>query len=92
MVTSSVTAHNVMVAECPELAAVLHQDFWFWRTARPFVFGFIPIGLSYHAAFTLVTSLVLWMLVREAWPAHLEAEAEQTDGAQQAQAEEDQTS
>jgi hypothetical protein len=31
MVTSSVTAHNVMVAECPELAAVLHQDFWFSR-------------------------------------------------------------
>jgi hypothetical protein len=31
MVTSSVAAHNVMVAECPELAEVLHQDFWFSR-------------------------------------------------------------
>ena len=27
----------------------LHQDIWFWRTARPLVFGFLPIGLVYHA-------------------------------------------
>ena len=32
---------------------VLHQDFWFWRDARPLVFGFLPIGLFYHAAFTV---------------------------------------
>lgn len=31
MVTSSVTAHNVMAAECPELAEVLHHDFPFSR-------------------------------------------------------------
>jgi hypothetical protein len=31
MVTSSVTAHNVMAMECPDLAEVLHQDFWFSR-------------------------------------------------------------
>ncbi len=34
------------------LLYVLHQDFWFWREARPLVFGFLPIGLFYHAAFT----------------------------------------
>ena len=54
---------------------ILHQDFWFWRTADPLMFGFIPIGLSYHAGYTLLTSLVLWVLVRRAWPAHLEAPA-----------------
>ena len=27
----------------------LHQDFWFWRTAHPLVFGFVPIGLFYQA-------------------------------------------
>src|SRR5829696_3944530 len=32
---------------------VLHQDVWFWRQARPLVFGILPIGLAYHAAFTL---------------------------------------
>jgi hypothetical protein len=31
MVTSSVTAHNVLAAECPELLEVLHQDFHFSR-------------------------------------------------------------
>ena len=51
---------------------VLHQDFWFWRAARPFVFGFLPIGLFYHAAFTLAASVLLVVLVKYAWPAHLE--------------------
>lgn len=42
----------------------LHQDVWFWRDARPLVFGFLPIGLFYQAAFTVATSLVLWALGR----------------------------
>ena len=54
------------------LLYVLHQDFWFWDDARPLVFGFLPIGLFYHAAFTLATAGVLWLLVRVAWPSHLE--------------------
>ena len=51
---------------------VLHQDFWFWRTARPLVFGFLPIGLFYHACYTVATALVMWLLVKHAWPSHLE--------------------
>ena len=51
---------------------LLHQDFWFWRSARPLVFGFLPIGLFYHAAYTLAVSLLLWMIVRRHWPSHLE--------------------
>ena len=51
---------------------VLHQDFWFWREARPLVFGFLPIGLFYHAVFTLASSFALWLLVTCAWPSHLE--------------------
>jgi hypothetical protein len=54
---------------------VLHQDVWFWNDARPLVFGFLPIGLFYHAAFTVVTSLALWVLVRLIWPAHLDDSA-----------------
>jgi hypothetical protein len=56
------------------LLYVLHQDFWFWRAARPLVFGFLPIGLFYHAVFTAACSIVLWLLVKYAWPAHLEDE------------------
>jgi hypothetical protein len=55
---------------------VLHQDLWFWRTARPLVFGFVPVGLFYHACFSVAASLLMWLLVRQAWPAHLEEEAE----------------
>ncbi|MCM3879270.1 MAG: DUF3311 domain-containing protein [Vicinamibacterales bacterium] len=58
----------------PAAAAVallyaLHQDFWLWREARPLVFGFLPIGLFYHAAYTVASSGALWLLVRSAPPA-----------------------
>ena len=55
---------------------ILHQDFWFWRTAQPLVFGFIPIGLFYHACFSVAAALLMWMLVKYAWPSHLEEEIE----------------
>ena len=55
---------------------ILHQDFWFWRESQPLVLGFLPIGLFYHLVYTLAVALVMWLLVRWAWPAHLEAEAE----------------
>ena len=45
----------------------LHQDFWFWREARPLVFGFLPIGLFYHAAYTIATSALMFVLVRSYW-------------------------
>ena len=50
----------------------LHQDVWFWREARPLVFGFLPIGLFYHIAYTVATSALMLVLVRSYWPAHLE--------------------
>jgi hypothetical protein len=53
---------------------VLHQDFWFWRQARPLVFGAMPIGLFYHAAFTLATSVAMIVLVKLLWPASLDQE------------------
>ena len=58
------------------LLYVLHQDFWFWREARPLVFGFLPIGLFYHACFSVAAALVMWLLVTYAWPSQLEREAE----------------
>jgi len=54
----------------------LHQDVWFWRTARPLVFGFLPIGLAYHAGFSVLAALLMWLLVSRAWPEHLERDAE----------------
>jgi hypothetical protein len=51
----------------------LHQDFWFWRAARPLVLGFLPIGLFYHATYTLALSLLFAWLVRRHWPSNLDA-------------------
>ena len=61
------TAFLIVAALC-----VAHQDFWYWRETRPLVFGFLPIGLFYHAAFTVSMSVGMWILVRLVWPAHLE--------------------
>lgn len=59
---------------------VLHQDFWFWRTAYfrgGIPFGFIPIGLFYQACFSAAAALLMWLLVKFAWPSHLERVIEQ---------------
>jgi len=57
---------------------VLHQDFWFWRSAR-LVFGFVPIGLFYHGCFSVAAAFLMWLLVKFAWPHHLEQEIEQQE-------------
>jgi hypothetical protein len=63
-----------LVAFIIAVVYALHQDFWLWRTARPLVFGFLPIGLAYHAAYTLAISLLMLYLVRRHWPSHLETD------------------
>lgn len=55
---------------------LLHQDVWLFRTARPLLFGFLPVGLAYHLAYSLACALFMWLLVAVAWPGHLEDEAE----------------
>lgn len=51
--------------------ALLHQDFWLWNDGR-LLFGFLPIGLAYHIAFSIL-SAVLWAVAsRYAWPNHVE--------------------
>ena len=55
---------------------VLHQDLWLWDTARPLVFGFLPVGLFYHAVYTVAVSGLMWLLVRHAWPEQLERETD----------------
>lgn len=51
---------------------LLHQDVWFWREARPLVFGFLPAGLAYHAAYCVLIAGLMWALTRFAWPSALE--------------------
>ena len=51
---------------------VLHQDVWNWRRIEPLVFGFLPVGLAYHAAYSILAAGMMAVLVRFAWPKHLE--------------------
>ena len=51
---------------------LLHQDVWLWQQARPLLFGFLPVGLTYHAAYCLGVAVLMWALTRFAWPSHLD--------------------
>jgi len=51
----------------------LHQDSWNWRAAEPLVFGFLPIGLAYHVAYSILAAITMAVLVKFAWPKHLES-------------------
>ena len=68
---------RVLLVVATVVLYLLHQDFWYWRTAHPLVFGFVPIGLFYQACFSVAAALLMWLLVKFAWPTHLEEEIEQ---------------
>lgn len=53
------------------LLAVLHQDLWWWDS-REVVFGFLPIGLAWHAGISLAAGLVGLLAVTTCWPKELE--------------------
>lgn len=60
---------------------VLHEDFWFWSTYKPLVFGFLPIGLFYHMVYCVAAMGLFWLLIRKAWPEGLD---ETEDSSEQA--------
>ena len=68
----SVTSRPILPVLAIITLYLLHQDIWFWRTARPLVFGFLPVGLAYHGLYCLAVAGLMWWLTRVAWPQHLE--------------------
>ena len=54
------------------LVYVAHQDFWNWGKADPMIFGFLPIGLAYHAAYSVAAAIMMAILVGFAWPKGLD--------------------
>jgi hypothetical protein len=50
---------------------LLHQDYWNWAKSAP-LFGFLPVGLAYHAAYCVLSAALMWVLVRFAWPRELD--------------------
>jgi Protein of unknown function (DUF3311) len=51
---------------------ILHQDYWNWKNAD-LVFGFLPIGLAYHVGYSVLAAIMMAILVKFAWPKHLES-------------------
>lgn len=57
---------------------ILHQDFWLWDD-KWLVMGFLPVGLFYHAMFSIVAS-VTWVIANKfAWPVEIEEWADGGD-------------
>ena len=67
---------RILLASAVVALYALHQDIWFWRSAHPMVFGFVPIGLFYQGCYSVAAALLMWLLVKFAWPVHLEEEIE----------------
>jgi hypothetical protein len=57
---------------------LLHQDWWNWDDRR-LVLG-MPIGLTYQVGYCVAAAILMFCLVRFAWPAHLEVEAKDQSG------------
>ncbi len=56
------------------LLAVLHQDFWWWDDSDTLLFGFVPVGLAYHAGLSLAAGLLWALAVKFCWPADVDVE------------------
>ena len=61
-----------------DLLAIIHQDFWWWNN-KTLVFGFMPLGLFYHALFSCMAAGVWAMAIKWAWPSEIEEWAESVD-------------
>ncbi|MGK0304230.1 MAG: hypothetical protein ACI89X_005138 [Planctomycetota bacterium] len=53
------------------LLAILHYDFWNWGD-RSLMFGFMPSGLFYQAMISIGAAVAWAMVVKFAWPTHIE--------------------
>ncbi len=63
---------------------IVHQDFWFWDTYEPLVFGFMPIGLAYHVLISILAAVVWFLATKYCFPIDVgELETENTSSQKQ---------
>ena len=67
---------------------IAHQDFWLWDDGS-LIMGFMPIGLAYHALFSLACSCLWALACFKAWPEQLEYWANQETGLEEKPEEEE---
>ena len=58
------------------LLGILHYDFWYWGD-RTLAFGFMPVGLAYHALISILAGVAWALVVKYGWPTHIEQWAEE---------------
>ena len=50
---------------------LLHNDVWLWDDAS-LTLG-LPVGMTYHIGYSVAAFVLFLLLVKFAWPRHLEA-------------------
>ena len=55
----------------------LHNDLWWWND-NTLVFGFMPMGLAFHALFSILAAGVWALALKWAWPHELEKLADES--------------
>tara|TARA_Y100001934_G_scaffold229022_1_gene275789 strand:- start:554 stop:826 length:273 start_codon:yes stop_codon:yes gene_type:complete len=70
------------------LLFIAHQDFWLWADDT-LVMGFMPIGLAYHALFSVICSCLWALACFRTWPEELERWANEEAPTTSSQAEEE---
>jgi hypothetical protein len=58
---------------------VMRHDYWNWDTPYPLLFGVLPVALWWQALVSLSACVLMWLMVRLAWPYELEDAAFEAD-------------
>jgi hypothetical protein len=59
------------------LLYLLHNDIWFWSDSR--IVAGLPVGMVYHIVYCFAATGMMALLVKHAWPAHVDDD-EESDG------------
>jgi hypothetical protein len=73
---ATVNAKSAFLTLLIVILLIAHEDTWFWGVATPLLFGFLPIGLAYHAFYTLAAAALMLLVCRWVWPSHLDRDSQ----------------
>lgn len=79
MSKSNISSGAKVIIALVLLLLILHQDNWFWTDDR-LLFGFLPIGLFWHACISVGATATWFLATRIAWPfdEHVQETREET--------------
>lgn len=70
----SMKSRYLLLSLLVAIVYALHQDVWNWHRTDPRLLGLFPPGLWYHLAYSCLAAATMAVLVKFAWPSHLEEE------------------